>query len=92
MSKFTKIFLSLFISVLSVTAAAQDKEVTLESIYLKPEFTSSGLPDYRSMPDGIHYSHLEDDLSINIYEYETGKFVRTLLDGSEFKEKPAGTI
>lgn len=87
MSKFTKIFLSLFISVLSVTAAAQDKEVTLESIYLKPEFTSLGLPDYRSIPDGIHYSYLEDDLSINIYEYETGKFVRTLLDGSEFKRK-----
>ncbi len=87
MPKLTIILLLIFISVMSVTTAAQDKEITLESIYLKPEFTSSGLPDYKSMPDGVHYSFLEDDMSINVYEYETGKFVRTILDGGEFKRQ-----
>ncbi|MCE1165506.1 MAG: S9 family peptidase [Bacteroidetes bacterium] len=81
-----KIFLLLLFSAffLGSDAIAQDKEITLESILLKPEFSSAGLPDYRSMPDGIHYSFLEDDNSINVYEYETGKPVKTLLDEKEF--------
>lgn len=81
-----KLFLILIISVLSICPRAftQDREITLESIQLKPEFSSAGLPDYRSMPDGVHYSLLEDDNTINVYEYETGKLVKTLLDGKEF--------
>ncbi len=81
-----KLFLILILSVLSFCprAFSQDKEITLESIHLKPEFTSSGAPDYRSMPDGVSYSFLEDDNSINVYDYETGKIVKTLLDGKTF--------
>ena len=51
--------------------SAQEKEITLESIYLKPEFLPSGAGEFNSMKDGKYYSSLDDDLNVNVYDYET---------------------
>jgi len=64
---------------------SQDKELTLESIYLKPEFLPKGAGEFNSMKDGNYYSSLEDDLSINVYEYETGTLKNTMMSGTDFK-------
>lgn len=64
---------------------AQDKEITLESIYLKPEFLPKGAGEYNSMKDGNFYSSLDDDLNINVYDYENGSLKITLMIGADFK-------
>ena len=64
---------------------AQDKEITLESIYLKPEFTTKGSGEFNSMKDGNYYSSIDDDLNINVYDYETGSLKITSMIGADFK-------
>jgi len=64
---------------------AQEKEITLESIYLKPEFLPSGAGEFNSMKDGNYYSSLDDDLNINVYSYETDSLITTLMSGNGFK-------
>ncbi|MDD5362110.1 MAG: S9 family peptidase [Ignavibacteria bacterium] len=83
-----KISILLFLSVfaLFLNGFSQDKEITLESILLKPEFSGAAGSDYKSMNDGIHYSVLEDDMSVNVCDYETGKITKTLLKGKDFVE------
>jgi dipeptidyl-peptidase 4 len=83
-----KISILLFLSVfaLFLNGFSQDKEITLESILLKPEFSGAAVSDYKSMNDGVHYSVLEDDMSINVCDYETGKITKTLLNGKDFVE------
>lgn len=63
---------------------AQDKEITLESIYLKPEFLPKGAGEFNSMKDGNYYSALDEDLNINVYDYETGTLKNTLMNGADF--------
>jgi dipeptidyl-peptidase-4 len=63
----------------------QDKEITLESIYLKPEFNSKGPGEFNSMKDGSFYSSMDDSLNIKVYDYETGTQKKTLMKGDEFK-------
>ncbi len=64
---------------------AQDKEITLESIYLKPEFVPKGAGEFNSLKDGNFYSSIDDDLNINVYDYETGSLKTTLMIGADFK-------
>ena len=64
---------------------AQDKEITLESIYLKPEFNSKGPGEFNSMKDGSFYSYMDDSLNIKVYDYETGTLKNTLMKGDKFK-------
>lgn len=84
-----KNLLSLLLVVISLfllsNSYSQDKELTLESIYLKPEFLPKGAGEFNSMKDGNYYSSLEDDLSINVYDYETGTLNNTVMTGSDFK-------
>lgn len=63
---------------------SQDKEITLESIYLKPEFMPSGAGSYNSMNDGNYYSSIDDESNINVYDYETSTLKNTLMKGSDF--------
>lgn len=65
--------------------SAQEKEITLESIYLKPEFLPSGAGEFNSMKDGKYYSSLDDDLNVNVYDYETDSLKTTLMAGADFK-------
>ncbi len=63
---------------------SQDKEITLESIYLKPEFLPEGAGSYNSMKDGNYYSSIDEESNINVYDYETSTLKKTLMKGSDF--------
>ena len=63
---------------------SQDKEITLESIYLKPEFLPEGAGSYNSMKDGNYYSSIDEESNINVYDYETSTLKNTLMKGSDF--------
>jgi dipeptidyl-peptidase 4 len=81
-----KAVLILFAVILSLPCYtfSQDKEITLEQIYLKPEFTAEGPGMFRSMNDGNYYSKAGEDMSIKIYDYETGSEQRTLLSSEDY--------
>lgn len=80
-----KVFLVLLTLSFLPDVYSQDKEITLESIYLKPEFTPKGAGDFNSMKDGNFYSSMDDDLNINVYDYETGTQKNTLMNSTDFK-------
>lgn len=72
---------------ISVTATAQQKEITLQEIW-GGNFQMEYLDRLRSLNNGTEYSLLETDTntdakSIAVYSYETGKKVRTLLDSKD---------
>ncbi|MGB3776435.1 MAG: DPP IV N-terminal domain-containing protein, partial [Leeuwenhoekiella sp.] len=75
-----------FIIFFLITASvfAQQKEITLEEIW-GGAFRIEYLDRLRSLNNGTEYSLLEkdensDNRSINVYNYESGEMVRTLLD------------
>ena len=85
MSAFAKqVFLLLIFILSAVTVISQDKEITLESIYLNPEFTPKGAGTYNSMQDGNYYSSMDEDKNINVYDYETGSLKTKAMDGVSF--------
>lgn len=72
---------------ISVTATAQQKEITLQEIW-GGNFQMEYLDRLRSLNNGTEYSLLETDTttdakSIAVYSYKTGKKVRTLLDSKD---------
>ncbi len=79
------IFLLIIVLFFISNIGAQEEELTLEKIFLMPEFIPKGAGEITSMKDGIHYTKLEKDMSISVYEYETGKKTETLLNGDYFK-------
>jgi dipeptidyl-peptidase-4 len=86
--------LILFFTLLAAgIVSAQDEvnekfyELTLEKIFLNPEFTSKGSGVnslMQSMKDGIHYSAIDEGVNLNIYDYETGNKINTILSGDDF--------
>ncbi len=85
MSSFAKqVFFLLLLMLSAVTVISQDKEISLESIYLNPEFTPQGAGTYNSMKDGNYYSSMDEDKNINVYDYETGALKSKVMDGSAF--------
>jgi dipeptidyl-peptidase 4 len=83
--RYFKTLLLLILVTVSVNIYSQDKEITLESIYLKPEFLPKGAGEFNSMKDGNYYTALDEDLNINVYDYETGTLKNTLMNGADFK-------
>lgn len=62
-------------------SSAQDGMLKLEDIWGNRQFTAAGLPEIRSMKDGLHYTELtrtEQGQSIVKNDYMTGKTVDTL--------------
>lgn len=65
---------------------SQNKELTLEDIWLKNKFIQRGVYGLSSMSDGLNYTTLEaNEQAIEIvkYEYKTGKKVSTILSTNE---------
>lgn len=82
---FIKQGLVLLLFILSATAViSQDKEITLEAIYINSEFTPEGAGTYNSMKDGNYYSSMDEDKNINVYDYETGALKSKVMDGVSF--------
>ena len=85
MREFVKQGLVLLLFILSATAViSQDKEITLEAIFIDSEFTPEGAGTYNSMKDGNYYSSMDKDKNINVYDYETGALKSKVMDGASF--------
>jgi len=84
-----KIFSKLlfFILLISGISLSQTKEITLEALFLKPEFASKSINEFRSLNSGKEFTRIDEDLSIKVYDYETESEIRTLLDGNLFKKE-----
>jgi len=84
-----KILLMVFLIPIQVMVMAQSekKVITLDDILKNRKFSSRGAAGVQSMNDGNLYCQLKKD-SLNVYEYATGKLVRTIVTSD--KLIPAG--
>lgn len=62
--------------------AQETKKITLDDIYKSRKFNPKGVYGMQSMADGEHYTLVEGD-SLNVYSYNTGKYVKTIVTGKE---------
>ena len=67
-------------------AQSEKKTISLEDIFKNRKFSSKGVSGIRSMKDGIHFTQVKND-SVNVYEYETGKYVKTILTSKQLIPK-----
>ena len=70
------------------------KEVTLEDIWQNYKFYPSGVPGFKSMNDGEHYTtteKVEGEIKIHKNSFESGKIVETLLDSDDERLSKMGS-
>ena len=73
-------FLSLFLVLGTLCATAQEKKnITLEDLYQRGTFYARSVRGMNSMKDGVTYGNFEKG-ALNIYNYKTGKLVKTLFE------------
>ena len=81
--------LALGLSILTgFTALAQDKKLTNEAIWAGGDFYAKSIYGVRSMNNGTEYSRMDregKDVFINVYNYESGKKVRTILSSQDIQ-------
>ena len=78
--KTRSLILTLFLMMGTFFATAQEKKnITLEDLYMKPTFYAKSVRGMNSMKDGATYGSFERG-ALNIYNYKTGKLVKTLFD------------
>jgi dipeptidyl-peptidase 4 len=75
-----KIILVLLIFSLLFQFQPSFAQITLENIWKDRTFVPRTIRLGKSMLDGEHYTRVENNYQINLYSYNTGEFVRTLLD------------
>jgi len=62
------------------------KEISLENLWQSYNFYfSASIDDYNSMNDGIHYT-INEEGSINQYNYEKNKLVKTFVSAEELRQ------
>jgi dipeptidyl-peptidase 4 len=86
LSKIASLFLLIFFSFQAFT---QEKLLTLEQIWLSPELQAKSLKGINSMENGSQYSIIESEGEINminLYDYKSGKKIKTICTSSIFKE------
>ena len=67
------------ICLFQVSIVSAQKEITIDDIWTNGTYRSKGVPGFRFMNDGHHYSDLSGN-SILIYDFSSGKLTDTLLD------------
>ena len=70
------------------------KEVTLEDIWQNYKFYPSGVPGFKSMNDGEHYTTTEkndDGIKIRKNSFETGEVVETILNSDDERLSKMGS-
>ncbi|MCK9204084.1 MAG: S9 family peptidase [Bacteroidales bacterium] len=78
----------LFFCISSVAIAQTEKKnISLEDIFKDRKFSSKGIAGIQSMKEGNYYCQLKKD-SLNVYAYETGKLIRTIVIAKQLV--PAG--
>ena len=79
-----KYILVLF-SIVSMAMSAQSQQtITLEDIWRDGKFQTKGVPGFKFLKDGKHYTRLEDDKIVK-YDITTGKKVDEILDVAALK-------
>ena len=74
------LLISLFLLIGTLCASAQEKKnITLEDLYQRPTFYAKSVRGMNSMKDGATYGNFEKG-ALNIYNYKTGKLVKTLFE------------
>jgi len=58
------------------------KKITLGDVFKKRLFSSKGVYGMRSLKDGRYFCQVKND-SLNVYEYLTGDYVRTIVTSGE---------
>jgi len=71
-------FLLLFLFV-TVVAAAQKSQITLEDIWVKNTFAVKSVPGFNALKNGTQYTKTENG-QINIYDLATGEKIKTVFD------------
>ncbi len=91
MKSFRFYLLMAFAIILSCSfVQAQTEEITLEKLwqdrYFMPKTINRGL----SMQDGLHYTLIRDNTSIDMHRYDTGELVRTVFSTAGLLEDNEG--
>ena len=87
MKKVKYLFIIALAFVINVTSYAQEKKnFELSDIYERPTFQMKGVRGMNPMRDGETYGTIEKG-EFNIYNYKTGKMVKTLFSFSELIPK-----
>ena len=81
-----KTLLALFSILMMTTIVQSQQSITLEEIWKDGKFQTKGVPGFKFLKDGKHYTRLEDE-RINKYDITTGKKVDMLLDITTLKGK-----
>jgi dipeptidyl-peptidase-4 len=77
-SRLFSAFLLFMILAIPSLAQTEKKSISFDDVFKNRKFSSRPVQGMRSMKDGIHYTQVRKD-SLNVYEYSSGKYVRTLL-------------
>jgi dipeptidyl-peptidase-4 len=78
--KIKYVFLSMFLVLGTLCTTAQEKKnITLEDLYQRGTFYARSVRGMNSMKDGVTYGNFEKG-ALNIYNYKTGKLVKTLFE------------
>ena len=75
--RLTPVFFMLFAFVQGLSSQSQ---ITLEKIWKERYFSPQTIRMGNSMLDGEHYTIVENRFQINMYEYASGNFVKTIAD------------
>lgn len=76
------LLISFLITIAINPVLSQTKEITLDDIFSGRKFLPKGIQGLNPMKDGNTYCILEGD-SINVYSYETGIFIKNLVNRRE---------
>ncbi len=89
--KIKYVFLSMFLVLGTLCTIAQEKKnITLEDLYQRGTFYARSVRGMNSMKDGVTYGNFEKG-ALNIYNYKTGKLVKTLFEINDLYPEGAET-
>jgi dipeptidyl-peptidase 4 len=86
------ILLLLLLAIYTSGFSQGKKQLTLEDFVVNNTFKTKGIPEIKSMNDGIHFSSLKNDQQIVQYSYKTGEQTAVLFDLKTIEECPIKSI
>ena len=88
LTKVEKIMVFILLACFSITGYSQkeDQEITLKDVFKKRTFSSKGVYGMQPLKDGLHFSQVKHD-SLNVYDYRTGDYVRTIVTSPDLIPK-----
>jgi dipeptidyl-peptidase-4 len=95
MDRFIKKYLPIilvFLLIISIGRAQENRKISLEEIYLGREFDQKTTYSLKSMRDGEHYTILDKYNYIIRFKYSTGEQKDTIFSADRFNKKISGII